>query len=51
MEVSRKALYEGMPLYDEILDELHVLGFYPIKKRVGRVSGNCLFQNQRFKMY
>jgi len=45
MEVSRVKLYKGMPTYDEVLSEMKSLGFVAITKRVGRVSGNCLFKN------
>lgn len=47
MEVSRIELYEGTALYDEVLDKMAKYGFRALKKRVGRVSGNCLFQNQK----
>ena len=49
MEVSRVELYKGSQTYEEILTEMKSLGFVAIKKRVGRVSGNCLFKNQRFE--
>jgi FkbM family methyltransferase len=49
MEVSRVELYDGTALYAEVLDTMAEFGFRALKKRVGRVSGNCLFQNQKFK--
>jgi FkbM family methyltransferase len=49
MEVSRVQLYKGAATYDEILSEMKALGFIAVKKRVGRVSGNCLFKNQNLK--
>jgi len=45
MEVSRTELYEGMMLYKEVLEKMTYLGFTTRLKRVGRISGNCLFQN------
>lgn len=47
MEVSRVELYSGSKLYDEIMKEMNQLGFKAKLKRVGRISGNCLFQNTR----
>ena len=49
MEVSRVELYDGTALYAEVLDTMAKFGFRALKRRVGRVSGNCLFQNQKYK--
>jgi tryptophan 2,3-dioxygenase len=48
MEVSRVELYDGTALYAEVLDTMTNFGFRALKRRVGRVSGNCLFQNQKY---
>lgn len=49
MEVSRVELYEGTRLYRDVMQDMRSLGFKARLRRVGRVSGNCLFQNNRFK--
>ncbi|MGY1769943.1 FkbM family methyltransferase [Blastococcus sp. SYSU D00813] len=43
MEVSRKPLYAGAPLYDEVLRWLRGQGFRPVIDRVPVVFGNVLF--------
>lgn len=47
MEVSRVELYRGSALYSEVMSYMNKIGFAALKKRVGRISGNCLFQNQK----
>lgn len=48
LEVSRVELYEGARLYREIKSMMKELNFEFVENRVGRISGNCLFQNKKY---
>ena len=43
MEVARKELYSGCPMYDEIFSWMKGQGFVPVIERVTLSSGNVLF--------
>ena len=48
IEISRVALYKGMPKESEIRKFLKDIGFVCEVDRVGAISGNALYLNTRF---
>jgi len=48
IEISRVALYKGMPKEREIRKFLKDLGFICVVDKVGAISGNALYLNNRF---
>lgn len=46
LEISRKELYEGAPIYKDVVKVLNDLGFEIVIDRVGRLSGNVLAVNK-----
>jgi hypothetical protein len=46
LEISRKELYEGAPIYKDVVGVLNDLDFKIVIDRVGRLSGNVLAVNR-----